>query len=208
MRNDCSARAASTARTHQWTRWISFLLGLACLAGLTSAAQAQVNVPTGSAIVVTLDQSVSSKDARTGQKLDGTVAQDVVVGGKVAVPKGSRAQLSVADVQESGRLSTPAKLWLKIDSIEVKGHAYRTSTRWSGQTGPNHNERNVVAIGGGTGAGALIGGLAGGGKGALIGAAVGAGAGTAGAAATGKKDIRFPAETKLRFVTTKPVKIS
>jgi hypothetical protein len=54
----------------------------------------------------------------------------------------------------------------------------------------------------------LIGGLAGGGKGALIGAAVGAGAGTAGAAATGKKDVTFPAETKLRFVTTKPVRIS
>jgi hypothetical protein len=37
---------------------------------------------------------------------------------------------------------------------------------------------------------------------------VGAGAGTAGAAATGKKDITFPAETKLRFVTTKPIRIS
>jgi len=97
---------------------------------------------------------------------------------------------------------------MKIDSIEVKGHTYRTATRWSGQTGENHNKRNVVAIGGGTGAGALIGGLAGGGKGALIGAAIGAGAGTAGAAATGKKDVTFPAETKLRFVTTKPIKVS
>lgn len=189
-------------------RWIGLFLALACLVGLTPAAHAEVNVPAGSAIVVTLDQSVSSKDARTGQKLDGTIAQDVVINGKVAVPKGSRAQLSVADVQESGRLSTPAKLWLKIDSIEVKGHTYRTATRWSGQTGENHNQRNVVAVGGGTGVGALIGGLAGGGKGALIGAAVGAGAGTAGAAATGKKDITFPAETKLRFVTTKPVSVS
>jgi hypothetical protein len=183
------------------------LLALVCLAGIAPAARAEVNVPSGSSVVVTLDQSVSSKDARTGQKLEGTVAQDVVVNGKVAVPKGSRAQLSVADVQASGRLSTPAKLWLKIDSIDVKGRSYRTTTRWSGQTGENHNKRNVVAIGGGTGAGALIGGLAGGGKGALIGAAVGAGAGTAGAAATGKKDITFPAETRLRFVTTKAVSV-
>jgi hypothetical protein len=190
------------------SRWIGFLLALACLACLTTAARAQVNVPSGSAIVVTLDQSVSSKDARTGQKLDGTVAQDVRVDGKVTVPKGARAQLSVADVQASGRLSTPAKLWLKIDSIEVKGRTYRTATRWSGQTGENHNKRNVVAIGGGTGAGALIGGLAGGGKGALIGAALGAGAGTAGAAATGKKEVTFPAETKLRFVTTTAVRVA
>jgi hypothetical protein len=208
MRNDCSARAASTARTREPRRWIGFLLALACLAGVAPAARAAVNVPEGSAIVITLDQSVSSKDARTGQKLDGTVAEDVLVNGKIAVPKGSRALLSVADVQESGRLSTPAKLWLKIDSIEVKGRTYHTSTRWSGQTGSDHNKRNVVAIGGGTGAGALIGGLAGGGKGALIGAAVGAGAGTAGAAATGKKDIAFPAETKLRFVTTKAVAVN
>jgi hypothetical protein len=189
-------------------RRIPLFLALACLLGLSTAAHAQANLPSGSAIVVTLDQSVSSKDARTGQKLDGTVAQNVVVNGKVVVPKGARAQLSVADVQESGRLSGVAKLWLKVDSIEVKGRSYRTATRWSGQTGENHNKRNVVAIGGGTGAGALIGGLAGGGKGALIGAAVGAGAGTAGAAATGKKDVTFPAETKLRFVTTKPVRIS
>jgi hypothetical protein len=183
-------------------------LALACLAVIAPASRASVNVPSGSAIVVTLDQSVSSEDARVGQKLDGTVAQDVAVNGKVAVPKGARVQLSVADVQASGRLSTPAKLWLKIDSVEVKNHSYHTSTRWAGQTGPNHNERNAVAIGGGTGAGALIGGLAGGGKGALIGAAVGAGAGTAGAAATGRKDVTLPAESKLRFVITQAFSVN
>ena len=46
-------------------------------------------------------------------------------------------------------------------------------------------------IGGGGGAGALIGGLAGGGKGALIGALAGAGAGTAGAG--------LPATARLHF---------
>lgn len=161
-------RYSSVPSGRVFGRCVAAALALVC--GFAPAARANVNVPSGSAIVVTLDQSVSSKDARIGQKLDGTVAQDVSVNGKVAVPKGSRVQLSVADVQASGRLSTPAKLWLKVDSVEVKGHSYHTSTRWAGQTGPNHNERNAVAIGGGTGAGALIGGLAGGGKGALIGA--------------------------------------
>jgi hypothetical protein len=194
-------------RNDKRRRWIGFFLAFACCAGLTPMVHAATDVPSGSAIVVTLDQSVSSKDARTGQKLDGTVAQNVVIKGKTAIPKGAQVHLSVADVQASGRLKTPAKLWLKVDSIEVKGRSYRTSARWSGQTGENHNKRNVVAIGGGTGAGALIGGLAGGGKGALIGAALGAGAGTAGAAATGKKDVTFPSETKLRFVTTKPINV-
>ena len=180
--------------------WIA-LLAAVVFSSSAMSLQAAGTVPAGTPIVVTLDQSVSSKDARVGQKVDGSVAQAVVVDGKTVIPKGSKVNLSVANVQASGRLKTPAKLWLKIDSVEVNGKTYTVSSRWSGQTGPSHNKRNVVAIGGGTALGATIGAIAGGGKGAAIGAAAGAGAGTAGAAATGKKDITFPAETKLRFTT-------
>lgn len=180
--------------------WIG-LLAAAVLAAWVAPVRAAGTVPAGSSVVVTLDQSVSSKDATVGQKVDGSIAESVVVGGKTVIPKGSKVSLSVASVQASGRLSTPAKLWLKIDSITVNGRTYTASSRWSGQTGPSHNKRNVVAIGGGTALGAIIGGIAGGGKGAAIGAAAGAGAGTAGAAMTGKKDVTFPAETKLRFTT-------
>jgi hypothetical protein len=54
-------------------------------------------------------------------------------------------------------------------------------------------------IGGGAGAGALIGALAGGGKGAAIGALVGGGAGTAGSAYTGNGDVTLPAESAVSF---------
>ena len=171
----------------------------AIFVGAAVSLHAQGTVPAGTPIVVTLDQSVSSKDARVGQKVDGSVANDVVVNSKTVIPKGSKVSLSVASAQASGRLTTPAKLWLKIDSISVNSRTYTVSSRWSGQTGRSHNKRNIIAIGGGTALGATIGAIAGGGKGAAIGAAAGAGAGTAGAAATGKKDITFPAETKLRF---------
>lgn len=180
--------------------WIALVV-VALFAGAAVSLHAQATVPAGTAIIMTLDQSVSSKDARTGQKVDCSVAGNVVVGGQTVIPKGSKGSCSVASVQASGHLKTPARLWLKIDSIDVSGKTYTVSTRWSGQTGPSHNKRNVVAIGGGTAAGAIIGAIAGGGKGAAIGAAAGAGAGTAGAAMTGKKDITFPAETKLRFTT-------
>jgi hypothetical protein len=89
--------------------------------------------------------------------------------------------------------------------VEVGGKTYELATSSVSRTGGNHNKRNLELIGGGTGAGALIGGIAGGGKGALIGAAVGAGAGTATAAATGKKEIVIPAETPLRFKLMQPV---
>jgi hypothetical protein len=177
---------------------IPFLVA-ALSAGLAVMLYGAATVPAGTAIIMSLDQSVSSKDARTGQKVACSVAQDVTVGGKTVIPKGSKGSCSVASVQASGRLKTPAKLWLKIDSIDVNGKNHTVSTRWSGQTGSSHNKRNIIAIGGGSALGAIVGGIAGGGKGAAIGAAAGAGAGTAGAALTGKKDITFPAETKLRF---------
>lgn len=163
--------------------------------------QAQGTIPAGTAINVTLDQSISSKDARAGQSVAGTVAQDVVVKGKTVIPKGASATLSVAAVQASGRLSTPGKLWLKLRKVEVNGKTYSLVTSAAGQTMGSKAKRDTVFIGGGAGAGALIGGLAGGGKGAAIGALAGAAAGTAGAAATGKKDVTFPAETRLKFTT-------
>ena len=74
--------------------------------------------------------------------------------------------------------------------------------------GASHKKRNVVMIGGGTAAGALIGGLAAGPKGALIGSAIGAGAGTGGAYATGKKEVGFAAERRLTFRLTQPLTTS
>ena len=68
-------------------------------------------------------------------------------------------------------------------------------------------KRSAALIGGGAGAGAIIGALAGGGKGAAIGAAVGAGAGTAGAGLTGNQDINIPAESLLSFKLQSPVEV-
>jgi hypothetical protein len=62
-------------------------------------------------------------------------------------------------------------------------------------------------IGGGAGAGALIGALAGGGKGAAIGALVGGGAGTAGAGLTGNREITLPAESAVSFKLTQSLRL-
>lgn len=164
-------------------------------------------VPKGTAISVITDLSVSSKNAKVGQPITGSVAKNVTVGGKVLIPKGSAVKLTVSSVQASGRLSTPAKLYLHLVSVTVKGKAYTFATSSAGRSDKGKGKRDAGFIGGGAAGGAAIGALAGGGKGAAIGAAAGAGAGTAGAAATGKKDIEFPAETRLSFTTRTDVAI-
>ena len=174
---------------------------------LPALSLANATVPKGTAITVVTDQSISSKDAKVGQPVTGTLAKDVVVGGKVVIPKGSAAKLSVSAVQASGRLSTPAKLYLRLRTITVKGETYTVTTGSTGRTEKGKGKRDAGFIGGGAAAGALIGGLAGGGKGAAIGAGAGAGAGTAGAAATGKKDIEYGAETRLTFTTQTAITI-
>lgn len=174
---------------------------------LPALVRAGGTVPKGTAISVITDQAVSSKNAKVGQPVSGSVARNVTVGGKVLIPKGSQVKLSVSSVQASGRLSTPAKLYLHLVSVSVKGKTYTFATSSAGRTEKGKGKRDAGFIGGGAAGGAAIGALAGGGKGAAIGAAAGAGAGTAGAAATGKKDIEFPAETRLTFTTRTDVAI-
>ncbi len=175
---------------------------------IPALAQASGTVPAGAKISVVTDQSVSSKTAKAGQTVTGSVAQDVTSGGKVVIPKGSEVKLTVSSVQASGRLSTPAKLYLRLRSVTVGGKTYTIATSSAGRTLGGKGKRDAGFIGGGAAGGAIIGALAGGGKGAAIGAAAGAGAGTAGAAATGKKDIEFPAETRLAFTTRAAVAIN
>ena len=174
---------------------------------LGALAEAAGTVPKGTRISVVTDQPVSSKDAKAGQPVSATVAKDVTIGGKVLIPKGATAKLSVSGVQASGRLSTPAKLYLHLVSVTVKGKTYTFATSSAGKSEKGKGKRDAGFIGGGAAGGAVIGALAGGGKGAAIGAAAGAGAGTAGAAATGKKDIEFPSETRLAFTTRTDVAI-
>jgi hypothetical protein len=187
-------------------RLVSTFLALALV--LPAVAKAEGTVPLGAKITVVTDQSLSSKTARIGETVTGSVAHDVIVDGKVVIPKGAPVKLTVSSVQASGRLSTPAKLWLRLRTVTVGSKTYTIATSSAGRTLGGKGKRDAGFIGGGAAGGAIIGALAGGGKGAAIGAAAGAGAGTAGAAATGKKDIEFPAETRLAFTTRAAVTIN
>jgi hypothetical protein len=166
-----------------------------------------VIVAEGTVISVTLDQSISSEDNRTGEEFDASVSEPIVVDGKTVIPKGARVWGRIVESKSSGRLKSPARLELTLTSIEVGGTKYDVDTSDAKRVGKNHNKRNLIFIGGGTGAGAVVGAIVGGGVGAAVGAAVGAGGGTAVAAATGKMQVRLPAETHLSFPLSQPLTI-
>jgi hypothetical protein len=128
-----------------------------------------------------------------------TLAEPIVVGAQTVVPKSTAFRGHATTSGASGRLKGRAVLAVTLDSFDLKGRSYKIETSADRRVSAGHKKRNGLLIGGGTGVGAALGAVGGGGAGAA--------AGTAGAAATGKKNAGFPAETLLTFSLRAPVSI-
>lgn len=178
------------------------------LLGSLFETKKEITIPEGSPFEVTLDETLASNRSHAGDLFAASLSEPIVQDGKTIIPAGAHVAGRVVDAKDAGRLHVPARLSVALSSVEVDGKAYDIDTGTIRETGQNHNKRNLGFIGGGAAGGAIIGALAGGGKGALIGSAIGAGAGTAGAAATGKKDVSLPAETRLRFYLLRSVTVT
>jgi len=173
------------------------LLFAACLACLTLPMNAS-RIPAGSHVTVRVNTSLSSASAHKEEVWSGTLTSSIRSGGKTVAHAGDRVKGRVTYVKRSGRMHEPGQLSLRLTSINGETvYSSRVSRK-----GKSHTKSNVTKIGGGTAAGALIGGVAGGGKGAAIGAGAGAAAGTGVAAATGKEEAVIPAESVLTFTIT------
>lgn len=167
----------------------------------------RVVIPAGTELIISLLDGLSSEKNQAGDVFQATLDEAVVVNGREVIPRHARVWGEVVDAVPSGRLKQRAELQLRLTAVEIGGKNYELSTSTLAQQEGSKTKRDVIAIGGGAGIGAVIGGAAGGGKGAGIGAAIGAGAGTAAAAATGKRDLRFPPETLLRFRLRQELKV-
>jgi len=164
-------------------------------------------VPADTVIAVVLDQTISSKTSKAGDRFSATVESPVEVEGKVAIPKGARAEGVVNEAKAAGRFKGGALLVLKLTSVTVHGKDHEIQTSAAVTSSKGKGKRTAVMVGGGAAGGAGIGAIAGGGKGAAIGALIGAAAGTGGAGFTGNRDITLAAETALDFKLLEPVHI-
>jgi hypothetical protein len=166
------------------------------------------NVPVGTPISIRLLSAVSSATAVPGQQFEATLDQPLVLNGETIAAAGTHVIGRVVSARSSGRLHNPGYLRLTLISMSLNGKTVPLQTSSIFVKGVSHKNRNIAMLGGGAGAGALIGGIAGGGRGALIGSAIGATAGAAGAYGTGKREVGFRAERRLTFRLMQPVSIN
>lgn len=171
------------------------------------AAPATVEIPAGTRLEARIDDTLSTKTTREGDKFNATLEVPVVMGGREVLPRGARLHGHVTTSRPSGRMEGRAVLGITLDSIEQGGQAIPVATSLDTKVSDAHKKRNIEVIGGGAGLGAIIGAIAGGGKGAAIGAGAGAAAGAGGAAATGQMNVEIPAETPFTFRLKAPVQV-
>ncbi|MGZ4813535.1 MAG: hypothetical protein ACXVZI_12265 [Terriglobales bacterium] len=156
-------------------------------------------VPARTSMVVRMGNSISSKTANPGDTFTGSLARAVVVDGVVAIPAGAGVSGRVVNAKSPGKFKGEGVLSITLTAVNVGGGPVAIKTSTYTRVVKGKGKRTAKMVGGGAGAGLLIGGLAGGGKGALIGGLVGAGAGTAGAGLTGNKELEIPAESAVTF---------
>ncbi|HZT37893.1 MAG TPA: hypothetical protein VFA28_08335 [Bryobacteraceae bacterium] len=166
------------------------------------------SVPAGTDITVRTNQTIDLKDASDGRIYTGVVDRDVLdSSGRVAIPRGSNAELVVRNINSSERA-------VDLESITVGGNRYVVAATGADNAvttekeGVGKNKRTAKYVGGGAVIGSIIGAIAGGGKGAAIGAIAGGAAGAGAQTITRGRDIHVPAESLLTFRLDRPLMLS
>jgi|SRR5215475_14379861 len=162
-------------------------------------------VPVATNLKVRLNDTLSSKDSRAGDRFTATVMDPARF--NEATVRGH-----IRSIQKSGKVKGRTTMNLTFDSIELTDgrhgtlHGYVTKVYGSG-SGQADSEGGVQSSGrgkqtlkragiGGT-AGAIIGGIAGGGKGAAIGLILGGAGGAGSVAIKGSKELRIESGTEM-----------
>jgi hypothetical protein len=161
---------------------------------------ADVNIAAGTNLTIRINQHISVKTSHAGDRFSGEVVDPVVSdNNQVVIPKGSPVSGVVVASHRRGHFKGSSILELRLTYLTLNGTRYALDTSDLTQTKKGKGKRSAAFIGGGTGLGMLVGGVATGGVGLLVGGLVGAGGGTALGGLTGNRDIEIPAESIVRF---------
>lgn len=158
-----------------------------------------VQVPAGTELAIRVNQRISVKEAHVGDRFTGEVVRPIMSGNNVAIPAGTPVDGVIDASHKRGHFKGASILELRLVSMNLNGQRYSLDTADNVRTKKGKGKRSAAMIGGGAGAGMLIGGLASGGVGLLVGGLIGGGAGTAVSGLTGNRDLIIPAESIVNF---------
>jgi hypothetical protein len=168
-------------------------------------------VPVGTNLKVRLEDTLSSKQSRAGDRFTATVLDPT---------RFNEARLTghIASIQKSGKVKGRTTMNLAFDSIVLPDgrqgvvHGYVTRVYGSGsakadeeggvQSG-SRGKQTLKRSGIGAAAGAIIGGIAGGGKGAAIGLILGGAGGAGSLAVQGSKELKLESGTEMLVHVTR-----
>ena len=168
-------------------------------------------VPVGTDLKVRINDTLSSKDSRVGDRFTATV---------IDPSRFDEARLTghISSIQKSGKVKGRTSMNLAFDSIELRdgrrgvlrGYVTRVygddSGRADNEGGVESSSRTnqtVKRAGIGAGVGAIIGGIAGGGKGAAIGLIIGGAGGAGSLAVKGSKELKIESGTEMLVHVTR-----
>jgi hypothetical protein len=163
-----------------------------------------VTVPANTTLTVTLETPVASDTSQAEDKIRGTLAQPIVIGGETVVPAGAGLAGTVTESSRSGRVKGRALVAFVFDRLTVGGESHGIETTRVAREAEAGTKDDVKKGAVGAGAGAIVGGIAGGGKGAAIGAAVG---GTGTVLVTRGKEVRLPAGSRVTTSLRSPLTV-
>jgi len=137
----------------------------------------EVTVPRGTALSLTLDDTLGSATSRIDEKVRAHLARPILVNGAATVPAGSEISGAVVDATPSQRVKGRAAIAVRFDSLRDASNTYSIATPAIVRTAAGQMKKDAMKVAIPAAAGAVLGGVLGGGKGAVIGGAVGGGAG-------------------------------
>jgi hypothetical protein len=158
-------------------------------------------------LIARLETALSSATSKQGDAIVARLAQDVKLGEKVVLKQGTELRGRVVSATQSGRVKGRAHLAFDFDRVVVGGSEREVALRAVDITAESSKGKDAKIVGGGAGAGLIIGAIVDGKKGAVIGTAVGAAAGTGAVLATRGKDVQLPAGTTLHLKLEKDARL-
>lgn len=163
------------------------------------------NVPAGTALTVVMLDPISTETNKIGDTFTATLADPIVVNGKIVAEKGDKVTGEVKNVEEPGRVKGRARLELVLKDLTTSNRKYKISTEPFTAVAGSTKDRDAGIIAGGAGVGAVIGAVTGGKKGAAIGAIIGGGTGTTAVLLTKGKHVKLEPEMRVNFVLSNDV---